>query len=82
MTAAHSPTALQRWERDSRYYLAGLDRDLFGTWVVTRVWGRIGTALGRIHHEPVASLAEGERALARIARERDRRGYRPHQPRT
>jgi hypothetical protein len=52
------------WERGTRYYEMHLQQDLyemhlqqdlFGDWVLTRVWGRRGTALGRIVHNPCVS---------------------------
>jgi hypothetical protein len=29
-----------RWERDSRYYELRVQQDLFGHWLLIRVWGR------------------------------------------
>jgi hypothetical protein len=35
-----------RWEKDTRYYEAHLHQDLWGGWVLTKVWGRRDSALG------------------------------------
>ena len=36
------PWLASRWERDTRYYELHLRQDLFGDWVLTRVWGGKG----------------------------------------
>lgn len=37
-----------RWEKDTRYYETRLHQDLWGQWVLTRVWGRRNTPMGKI----------------------------------
>ena len=38
-----------RWERDDgRYYVAVIEQDLLGAWVITRLWGTIGQSDGRL----------------------------------
>ncbi len=64
-----------RWEKQGRYYEAHLQQDLWGGWVVTRVWGRCGQRLGQIRQVPCASREEGEEVLRRLDRTRRRRGY-------
>lgn len=64
------PRHQSRWERATRYYVLQLEQDLFGDWVLTRVWGRKGTALGQLHRELVDSHEEG---LARMQKEETRR---------
>jgi hypothetical protein len=64
-----------RWEKDTRYYEAHLHQDLWGGWVLTHVWGRRGTALGRIWHLPCVSYEEGLGRLTEIDRRRQQRGY-------
>lgn len=59
-----------RWEKATRYYVLQLEQDLFGDWVLTRVWGRKGTALGQLRREPSISPEEG---LARLKKEEARR---------
>ena len=54
-----SPWLASRWERDTRYYELHLRQDLFGDWVLTRVWGGKGTALGQIKHELCEVYAAG-----------------------
>jgi hypothetical protein len=45
-----------RWERGTRYYEAHLHQDLWGDWVLTQVWGRRGTELGRMVHPPARPI--------------------------
>jgi len=65
-----------RWEKEGRYYEAHLHQDLWGDWVVTRVWGRRGQRLGQVKHVPCASREVGEAVLRHLDRTRRRRGYR------
>lgn len=69
----------RRWENPSRdrYYEAHLARDLFGDWVLTRVWGRRGASQGRVQHTLCSSLADAHSRLAAVARRRRSRGYTP-----
>lgn len=64
-----------RWEKGTRFYEALVERDLFGDWVLTLVWGRRGSALGRVQHRPHLSVAAVHDALRRVARRRQGRGY-------
>ena len=73
MTMTGEPTRY-RWQRDSRYYEALLQQDLFG-WVVVRVWGGIGTRLGQVRTTPVNSYAEGTREVDKIIHQRAVRHY-------
>ncbi len=65
-----------RWEKDSRYYEAHLHQDLWGDWVLTRVWGQRGSRLGRVINVPCATYQEGMGMLAQIDRARQKKGYR------
>jgi hypothetical protein len=67
----------QRFEhrQKQRYYRVILSQDLFGDWVVTRVWGGIGKATGRITHAPCASYEEAMILIQGISKTRKRRGY-------
>ncbi len=65
----------QLWHKETRYYQARLEQDLFGFWVVTRVWGRRGTRRGQIRTLAVSSPAEGMQRLADIAVLRRQHGY-------
>lgn len=64
-----------RWVRGTRYYRVHLEQDLWHTWVVTQVHGRIGTRLGRARAIPSPSIESALLRLAVIARRRRQRGY-------
>ena len=42
---------------------------------MTRVWGRRGSPLGRVRHQPCESYAEGLSQLRLAQQRRTRRGY-------
>lgn len=65
----------RKWESPDRYYTAILHRDLFDTWIVTRVWGGKGNRRDRIDPRPVASYSAGLQMLDSIARRRKQHGY-------
>jgi predicted DNA-binding WGR domain protein len=66
-----------RWENGTRYYEAIVHQDLWGGWVVTCVWGRRGTELGRAVDHPCASYAEACQRLAAVKARREQRRYVP-----
>ena len=66
-----------RWERRQRYYEVLLHQDLWNNWVLTRIWGRRNTRLGRFKDDPCASYEEAVERLRRINQHRLQRGYAP-----
>ncbi|CAL1242001.1 WGR domain-containing protein [Candidatus Methylocalor cossyra] len=64
-----------RWEKHTRYYEVQVEPDLWGTWVLTRLWGRRGTALGQIRRMPCGSYDEALEQVAAVTRRRAQRGY-------
>jgi len=64
-----------RWVRGTRYYRVHLEQDLWNEWLVTQVYGRIGTRLGRARALPAASIESALLRLAEIAKRRRQRGY-------
>jgi predicted DNA-binding WGR domain protein len=69
------PLCRRRWEKDSRYYEAYVCQDLWGDWVLTRIWGRRGTELGQVRRAPCGSYAEALEQLAAVGKQRESRGY-------
>ena len=67
----------ERWvnQEKARYYQAHLCRDLFGEWILVKVWGGCGSSRGRLHSTGVASYGEGLDALREIGERRSARGY-------
>lgn len=69
-----------RWERDSRYYEATLQQDLWGEWIVTLEWGSIGKRNGRRITRPCPTRDEGLLCLESIGQRRRKRGYSLREP--
>ncbi len=65
----------RRWHRDTRYYEARVEQDLWGDWVLTRVWGRRGTPAGQVRHDPCSSYIEALERLDAVTRRRAAHGY-------
>ena len=65
----------QRWEKGTRYYEVYLQQDLWGDWVLTRVWGGRGTALGQVRNMPCAGYGDGLTILDEVRKRRKQRGY-------
>ena len=72
----HNQYLHYRWENNEkcRYYEVIVGMDLFG-WIITRIWGKTGTALGKIVHQPCQSFAEGSEQVNIISKHRKRAGY-------
>ena len=64
-----------RWEKYTRYYELRVQQDLWGQWLLTRVWGRRGSALGQIRHELCESYAADLVKYAEAEVRRGKRGY-------
>lgn len=75
-TELHQHLSL-RWEHPAkkRYYHVVLTKDLFGEWVVTKAWGGINQATGRIIHLPFTSYDEAKKIIDKTSRLRSSRGY-------
>lgn len=59
---------------ERRFYRLGVATDLFGTILLLRNWGRIGTD-GRQRADVFPSTWEAQAAMARIAERKRLRGY-------
>lgn len=58
-----------------QFYLLTVQRDLFGGATLVQEWGRIGTA-GRIRHSHHPDEGQAVDALASLAQQKFKRGYR------
>jgi predicted DNA-binding WGR domain protein len=61
-------------KNERRFYSLEINADLFGCALLSRNWGRIGTA-GRLRLDPHPSFAMAHTALAQMERAKRRRGY-------
>ena len=59
-----------------RFYRLAVERDLFGTVLLVREWGRIGT-FGRRRELVMPDTDKAEQQAAALAGWKRRRGYRP-----
>jgi hypothetical protein len=67
----------ERWvnPNKARYYQAHLCRDLFGEWILVKVWGGCGSSCGCLASTGVASYVDGVAAFREIGERRRARGY-------
>ncbi len=67
-----------RWEntRNQRYYRILFAQDLFGEWVITKIWGGLKKAGGGMKNIPCASYDDGIKLIAKVSEARLKRGYR------
>ncbi|MGX2039359.1 WGR domain-containing protein [Methylocaldum sp. MU1018] len=75
--SAVAPSVRLRWEKELRYYEIHLQQDLWGDWVLTRIWGRRGSPMGQIRRMPCHSYEDAVAKLTDIRSRRKRRGYEP-----
>lgn len=64
-----------RWEKDQDYYLVYVHQDMFGDWLVTRVWGLTGTQYGGMKHTLVASPEEAAVLVDDVRHIQESRGF-------
>ena len=68
-----------RWEKITdkgiRFYEVHLQQDLWDGWVLTRVWGRRGSELGRVLDQHCESYKDGIEKLDNVSKRREQRGY-------
>lgn len=67
----------KHWRRDTRYYTANLQQDLWGSWVLVQAWGQIGTRPGRSKTTLCESYENGLILLEKVNRQRLKQGYSP-----
>lgn len=58
-----------------RYYCISVQPDLFGGYILTREWGRVGKA-GQLYTEHFPEVALAVEASKRLAEVKRRKGYR------
>ena len=71
--------SMQRWEKRiahgaARYYEIRVEFDLWGELTLTRIWGRRGSARGRVTHTLVPER-DMPHVIDAIARRRQKHGY-------
>ncbi|TMX14291.1 WGR domain-containing protein [Aeromonas salmonicida subsp. achromogenes] len=69
-----SPTSVDNLS-DTRHYALLLQKDLFGDWTVVKVFGRKGTARGKILVKAFPGEHEATHYFHQECRRREQRGY-------
>lgn len=64
-----------RFERDTRYYELRIQQDIFGYWVLIKIWGRRGSALGHMGTYAFESRAAAASQWQLGLQTRLKRGY-------
>lgn len=59
-----------------RFYAMHIERDLFGTVLLARNWGRIGVSRGRLRLDAYDTEEQAHQALMRLRQQKERKGYR------
>lgn len=65
-----------RWETDHDYVLVHIHQDMFGDWIFSRAWGRIGTQFGGLTHRLAEDRLLAQTWLEDEANIQASRGYR------
>lgn len=65
----------QCWRTERRYYQAELMQDLFGTWLVKRSWGGLGSRARQSKTMPAADYDHALTLLEDVGKRRQQRGY-------
>jgi predicted DNA-binding WGR domain protein len=59
-----------------RFYRVLIEADLFGKWVLTREWGRVGQGGGHIVVKEYENLEDARQDMEQKVQEKVKRGYR------
>lgn len=62
-------------ERQKRFYVMNVTRNLFGEWCLIREWGRIGSAGGQKLINYAETREDAEAKMAKLISQKNRRGY-------
>lgn len=63
------------WQTATRYYVAEIMQDLFGTWVLRRSWGGRGSRAGNSKIVVATDYEHAVQLLETVAKQRKARGY-------
>jgi predicted DNA-binding WGR domain protein len=64
-----------RFEKDTRYYLISLEKDLFEDWIITLINGRIQTRLGQTRTLAFLTYTQALSQFCIATKTRVKRGY-------
>ena len=63
------------WESDTRYYLLEVSKDMFGYWVIKRLWSSKYAKSGQSRITSSTVIEEIEKMVNDISKRRRQRGY-------
>ena len=63
------------WHKDNSYFIAHVQQDLFGGWVLTQSTGTIGSNNGKVKNIPVSCHTEAIQKLNIIISKNKKSGY-------
>ena len=63
------------WTTTTRYYVAEIMQDLWGTWILKRSWGGLGNRRGNSKTVTASSYEHALSLLEEVAKQRKARGY-------
>lgn len=66
---------LIRWHKDNSYFIAHIQQDLFGGWVLTQSSGVIGNHNGKVQNIPVCSHSEAVQKLDQLIKRNQKKGF-------
>ncbi|GAA3937148.1 WGR domain-containing protein [Litoribacillus peritrichatus] len=66
---------LIRWHKDNTYYIAHIQQDLFGEWVLTQSTGTIGSCNGKVKNIPVTCHNDAVKKLNALISKNKRNGF-------
>ena len=66
---------LVRWHKDNSYFIAHIQQDLFGGWVITQSSGVIGSQNGKVKNIPVTSHSDAVKKLDQLTKRNKSKGY-------
>lgn len=65
----------ESWQTEQRYYQADIIQDLFGTWLVKRSWGGLGSRRGNSKTHAVTTYEDALQLIKEVSQKRQKRGY-------
>ncbi|MFC3151163.1 WGR domain-containing protein [Litoribrevibacter euphylliae] len=66
---------LIRWHKDNSYFIAHIQQDLFGGWVLTQSSGVIGNHNGKVQNIPVANHSDAVKKLDLLIKRNQKKGF-------
>jgi hypothetical protein len=66
---------LIRWHKDNSYFIAHIQRDLFGGWVLTQSNGIIGSSNGKVKNLPFSCHSEAMKKMEALIKKHEKSGF-------